>query len=189
MADRKTGKQDFGARLQKLRTQSGVSLREVSRKSHLSASSLSAIEKGQSSPTLATLQRILQALGTTFTDFFGTPSAPDLHPVFRSDTMATIRDPHRIYTLLFPRRKDVRFEALHETLSPRESVPEWETHAFDVGGVLLKGGPVRLEIEGRGEWRLRRGDAFYIKAGEKHRACNEGAGDAVQVTIMCPPRY
>jgi transcriptional regulator with XRE-family HTH domain len=189
MTDRKTGEQDFGARLQKLRAKSGVSLREASRKANLSASSLSAIEKGRSSPTLATMQRILQALGTNFADFFGTPAAPDLHPVFRSDAMATIRDPHRIYTLLFPRREDLRFEALHETLSPREAAPEWETHAFDVGGVLLKGGPVRLEIEGRGEWRIRRGDAFYIKAGEKHRACNEGTGNAVQVTIMCPLRY
>jgi transcriptional regulator with XRE-family HTH domain len=179
----------FGARLLQLRTRQGVSLRELSRRANLSASSLSAIEKECSSPTLATLQRILQALGASFADFFGTPAETATGPVYRADAMSTIRDPHRIYTLLFPRREDVRFEMIHETLSPREAAPEWETHTFDVGCVLLKGGPMKLEIDGRGEWRVRRGDAFYIKAGEKHRARNEGAGDAVQITIMCPPRY
>lgn len=179
----------FGALLLQLRTRRGVSLRELSRRANLSPSSLSAIEKERSSPTLATLQRILQALGANFVDFFGAPAAPDTEPVFRSAAMATLRDPHRLYTLLFPRRDDLRFEMLHETLAPTETAPEWETHAFDVGGVLLKGGPVRLEIAGRGQWRVNRGDAFYVKAGEKHRARNEGGANAVQITIMCPPRY
>ena len=61
--------------------------------------------------------------------------------------------------------------------------------AFDVGGVLLQGGPVRLEIEGRGAWQVDPEDAFYIKAGEKHRAGNVGNGNAVLITVVCPPRY
>jgi quercetin dioxygenase-like cupin family protein len=122
-------------------------------------------------------------------EFFAPSAVPEAEPVFRAAGMATVRDPHRIYRLLFPRRDDLRFEVLHETLAPTETAPEWETHAFDVGGVLLEGGPVRLEIEGRGTWLVDRGDAFYIKAGEKHRARNEGADEAVQITIMCPPRY
>ncbi|MFZ4395249.1 MAG: helix-turn-helix domain-containing protein [Kiritimatiellia bacterium] len=189
MAAETVGDKGLGARLMQLRERQSVGLRELSRRAGLSASSLSAVEKGRSSPTLATLQRILQALGTGFGEFFAAPVAPEAEPVFRSGNMAIVRDPHRIYTLLFPRRDDLRFEALHETLMPIESAPEWEIHAFDVGGVLLKGGPVRLEIEGRGAWRVNRGDAFYIKAGEKHRARNEGDGNAVQITVMCPPRY
>jgi transcriptional regulator with XRE-family HTH domain len=180
---------DVGERLRRLREEQGVGLRELSRRADLSASSLSAIEKGRSSPTLATLQRLLQALDTTFADFFAAPAQPDAEPVFRARDMSTIRDPHRSYTLLFPRRDDFRFEVLRERLAPTEADAEWETHAFDVGGVVLEGGPVRLEIEGRGEWRMNRGDAFYVKAGEKHRAANEGDGDAIQITIMCPPRY
>ena len=189
MAAGTVGEKVMGARLMQLREKQAVSLRELSRRAGLSASSLSAIEKGRSSPTLATLQRILQALGTGFGEFFAASAVPETEPVFRAGHMAIVRDPHRIYTLLFPRRDDLRFEALHETLTPIESSPEWETHAFDVGGVLLKGGPVRLEIQGRGEWLVNRGDAFYIRAGEKHRASNEGDGNAVQITIMCPPRY
>ncbi len=189
MATGKPGTGDFGARLLRLREKQGVSLRELSRRAGLSPSALSAVEKGRSSPTLATLQRILQALDASFADFFGAAPAEEADPVFRAGSMAAIRDRHRVYTLLFPKREDFRFEMLQETLAPTETAPEWEKHTFDVGGVLLKGGPVRLEIEGRGEWRVRKGDAYYIRAGEKHRACNEGAGDAVQITIMCPPRY
>lgn len=189
MAKRTSNPQDFGARLLQLRTRRNVTLRELSRRAGLAPSALSAIEKGRSSPTLATLQRILQALDASFMDFFGAPPEATTEPVFSARRMTVLRDPHRTYTLLFPGREDLRFEMLHETLSPRETTPEWETHAFDVGGILLKGGPLRLEIEGRGEWRIGRGDAFYIKAGEKHRTRNEGNGNAVQVTIMCPPRY
>jgi mannose-6-phosphate isomerase-like protein (cupin superfamily) len=48
---------------------------------------------------------------------------------------------------------------LRETLAPTEEAAEWETHAF------------------------------YVKAGESHRARSVGKRRAVLIAIMCPPQY
>lgn len=189
MAATSTDVTDFGIRLCQLREERGVSLRELGRRTGLSASSLSAIEKGRSSPTLATLQRILQALGTSIGEFFATPAVSEVVPVFHAAEMSTIHDRHRAYTLCFPRRVDLRFEMLREVLATTETTPDWERHDCDVGGILLHGGPVQLEIEGHGAWVLQQNDAFYITAGEKHRARSIGKENAILVTVLCPPRY
>lgn len=179
---------NLGKYLAQLRQKRRIGLRELSRTAGLAPASLSAIEKGQSSPTLATLHKVLKALGTDFAEFF-TSTPLDKSPLFPSGEMRTIEDAHRRYVLLFPKREDLRFEMIHETIAPSETESEWEVHDFDMGGVILEGGPVRLEIEGQGEWRLNAGDAFYIKAELKHRATNLGDRPLKLISVADPPRY
>ena len=62
-----------GRPLRRLREQRGLSLREASRRSGLSVSFLSAIERGTSGATIATLQRLTAAYGTTLNELFGSP--------------------------------------------------------------------------------------------------------------------
>lgn len=180
---------EFGTELAKLRQATGLSLRELARQADLSPASLSAIEKGTSSPTLATLHKILKALGTDFAAFFSDSKPAEASPVFRAGEGRTIQDANRQYTLLFPKREDLRFEIVRETIASRESSPEWESHDFDLGGVILEGGPMRLEIEGVGEWVLETGDGFYIKAGQKHRGTNLSGGAVKLMTVADPPKY
>ena len=180
---------NISTRLRQLRAERGESLREVARAAELSPASLSAIENGGSSPTLATMSRVLKALGTSFAEFFAPLPAADESPVFPAAEMRTVEDAHRQYTLLLPHRADLKFEMVHETLSPAEADSEWETHECDVGGVILHGGPARLEIEGRGEWTLRRGDTFYVAGGQRHREINLGKRPLKQITVWYPPKY
>jgi len=180
---------EFGQDIARLRERVGMSLRQLSRKAHMSPASLSAIEKGQSSPMLATLHKILKALGTDFADFFSSANASEKLPVFPASKMRSIKDRHRRYTLLFPKRDDLKFEMVSERIAPSETEPEWETHDFDIGGVVLDGGPLRLEIEGLGEWELTADNAYYIKAGQTHRATNLGDKPVEQITVAHPPRY
>lgn len=180
---------ELGQNLVRLRTERGASLRQVARRAEISPASLSAIEKARSSPTLATLNKILKALGTGFAEFFATaPETPE-SPVFHPAQMRTIEDAHRKYVLLFPKRNDLKFEMVHETIAPTETESEWEVHDCDMGGIVLQGGPARLEIEGQGAWILQRGDVFYVKAGLRHRAVNLGRGPLKQITVWHPPKY
>lgn len=176
-------------KLAELRNQRGISMREASRAAGLSVAALSAIEKGQSSPTLATLHKILKALGTDFASFFAEAREPS--PVFRAERMKIAEGKHRKCTFLLPGRDDLRFQMLSESISASETEDEceWERHDFDLGGVVLSGGPARLEMEDSGSWTLTKGDAFYIKAGIKHRALNLGRGNLELVTVADPPRY
>lgn len=182
------GPGELGENIRRLRREAGLGLRELSRASEISAATLSAIEQGRSSPTLANLHKILRALGTNFAAFFAEGPAGEDCPVFSAKSMKTFRDAHRRYTLLLPKRADVRFEALHEVLLPTEKASAWETHDCDLGGIVLSGGPGVLQMEGAGEWPVRKGDAFYVKAGQRHRLCVKGRRLEL-ITIWYPPRY
>jgi DNA-binding transcriptional MerR regulator/quercetin dioxygenase-like cupin family protein len=63
--------QDRGAILRQLRRRAGFSLREASRLADLSAGFISAIERGTSGASVATLQRLTAAYGATLQDLFG----------------------------------------------------------------------------------------------------------------------
>lgn len=64
---------DVGGRLRQLREEQGLSIRELARKSGLSANALSLIERGRSSPSVSTLYKISEALNVQITSFFETP--------------------------------------------------------------------------------------------------------------------
>jgi transcriptional regulator with XRE-family HTH domain len=179
---------NFGPFLRDLREKKNLGLRELSRIADIAPASLSAIEKGESSPTLATLHKLLKALGTDFSSFFEEASLADT-PVFPADHTRQVNDAHRVYQILFPKRSDLRFEMLVETIAATEGESEWETHDCDMGGLLLEGGPLKLQIQDRGEWIVNAGDSFYVKAQQKHRAINAGSMPARMVTVCAPPRY
>lgn len=179
---------ELGKRLRQVRTRMRVGVRELARMAELSPATLCAIERGGSYPSLVTLHKILKALGTDFAEFFATAHEPDM-PAFRAKSMQSIADKHRQYRILLPKRRDIRFEMLHETIAPTEREGEWEVHDVDVGGVILSGDKARLEIEGLGQWTLRKGDSFYINAKFKHRLVNVGKRPITQVTVVVPPRY
>jgi DNA-binding transcriptional MerR regulator len=64
-----------GRPLRRLRHQHGLSLREASERTGLSVSFLSALERGVTGASIATLQRLTAAYGTTLHELFGAPSA------------------------------------------------------------------------------------------------------------------
>ena len=180
---------DLGKAIQGLRARKQIGLRELARMTEMSPASIVAIEKGSSSPNLATLHKILKTLETTFAEFFANVPEQTQSPVFSSKDMQSISDENRKYTFLLPKRVDTRFEMIYETIAFTEKEIHWEKHDCDCGGVILSGGPARLEIESEGQWKLKKGDSFYIKAGFNHRLINLGKQPIKQVVVMDPPRY
>jgi transcriptional regulator with XRE-family HTH domain len=182
-------KQITAQSIRDLRVQSSITLRELSRMTGVSAAYIVSIEKGASSPTIATLAKILKALGTDLATFFTKASNEPEKPVFSAKEMKDVRDEYRHNIFLLPKRSDLHFEMVDETIFPNEKNTEWEIHDCDVGGVIISGGPAMLEIESYGQWKLCKGDSFYIKAKKKHRLINKGKNKLRQITIMDPARY
>jgi transcriptional regulator with XRE-family HTH domain len=180
---------ELGTHIRTLRDRRGISLRELGRLAGMAPASISTIENGRSSPTLATLHKILRALGTDFADFFTSPWVAQQEPVFPAAGMRVLEDGARRYVIPFPKREDIRFEALVETIRPTRRRSQWETLDCDMAGLLLSGGPLILELRERGEWMVKAGDAFYVREGTPHRATNQGRTPAKVVTIYYPPRY
>ena len=183
--------QKLADRLLRLREKVGLSLRELGRMAGMSPAAISAIEKGQSSPTLATLHKVLKALGTDFAEFFVVPEGGEdqCELTFSRGAMKVLADGARRCVLAFPKREDIQFELAWETIEGGEDEAEWEVHDCDVGGIVISGGGGFLEVEGRVGRVLEIGDAFYIPEGAKHRVVNQGAGTVELVTAFYPARY
>jgi len=177
-----------GKKLKALREEKGLSLREVARRSGLSPANVSLIENGRANPTLASVRKILQVLGYTFSEFFGEDSKAMEKPVFYGKNMKYVQNGHRKYTFLLPRRRDIRVELLSEEWAVGD-VSEMEELDCDVAGCVLEGGPIEIEVEGEGKWKIKAGDSFYIPAGYRHRGTNKGNIAANLLTCYYPPRY
>ena len=179
----------IGTHLKEIRLRAGLTLRQLGGKCSIAASYLSNLERGGSSPTLATLTKILHALGSDLESFFANAAGGAMTGVvFRRGDMRVATDTARRYTFLLPRRKDVKAEMLDEYLMPGESEPELESLDCDVAGVLLSG-TLELEIQGEARQVLCPGDSFYVAAGKGHRGRCLGPDPAHLITVYVPPKY
>ena len=175
-----------GARLRNLRQRSNISLRELARRTDISVSYLSGIEKDNASPTLATLRRILVALGSNFPSFFSDePENSSEAYIFRKSGMKTVMNDDREYTFILPQRPDIQMEMMDENYFPSDTTPEFEVMEHDFAGYVVSGN-ITVEIADSGPVHLSCGDAFHVPQGVQLRGyCRQGE-QARLVTIHYP---
>jgi transcriptional regulator with XRE-family HTH domain len=174
-------------RLRHLRQRCQLSMRGLAGKAGVTAGYISGVESGRISPTIATLRKMLNAMGADIGDFFSEQTATTSGQVFRRETMRAVRDRKRFYTMILPSRPDIRLLMLDEEFKPGER-PAYEALAGDLAGYVIQG-ELALEIEGEKITRLRAGDAFYVPAHVRvrGRASRSGSGPARLVTVQLLP--
>jgi len=179
---------DTGSRIQMLRRRSGLSLRRLAGRAAVSPGLVSSIERGRSSPSIATLRKILMALGTDLGTFFAGDPDAQTGPVFLRERMNVVSDAERSYTMVFPRRENVTIQLLDEQMAPARRRPPFEKLNCDVAGYIISGSLV-MEIKGKGRQMLRPGDAFYVPRGLEHRGYAHPDEPVRLITVYSPPRY
>ena len=179
---------DVGQRIMMLRQRSGLSIRQLAERAEVTAGIISCIERGKNSPSITTLSKILMALGTNLQGFFGGEGFLETGYVMRRERMRSIADDQRSYTLLFPKRDDIKLEMLDELHDPSGPPPELEALSCDVAGYVIAGS-MRLEIADDGEYILRPGDSFYVPRDTVHRGYALGEQPARVITVCFPPMY
>jgi transcriptional regulator with XRE-family HTH domain len=179
---------DVAQRVQSLRKRCGLSIRQLASLAGVTPAIVSCIERGKNSPSIATLQKLLIALGTDLGAFFAGRDRQALGPVIPREQMRAISDVDRTYTIVFPRRPGISIEMLDEHIRSSRRRPPFETLKCDVACYLLAG-ILTLEIKGQPKQTLRPGDAFYIKKGQEHRGF-AGDGEPVRlITVYYPAKY
>src|SRR5438309_5572800 len=83
-------------RVRELRAQRGLSLDALARKSGVSRSMISLIERGESSPTAVVLEKLAAGLGVPLASLFDAPR-PSHEPVSRAKDQSQWKDPHSGY--------------------------------------------------------------------------------------------
>ena len=140
-------KTDVGQKLQILRKRCSLSIRKLAELSGITPGMISCIERNKTSPSIATLRKILTAMESDLAAFFADETVQDSKTIFARERMQTISDRERSYTIILPKRDDIGVEILDENFYPTDVLPEFETLECDITGYVLCGN-LKLEISG-----------------------------------------
>lgn len=162
-----------GQRLRQLREERGISIRELSRRSGLSANALSMIERGLTSPSVSTLYRLTDALNVPITALFRQDQGQQAI-VFRAVSDRThVPFPLGVWEGLGGEAFTGRMQPFMLTLeSGAESGPDKIVHTGSEFVMCLRGS-LEYEVEGK-SYRLEVGDSLLFAARLTHRWYNPG---------------
>ncbi|MEN6372138.1 MAG: helix-turn-helix domain-containing protein [Armatimonadota bacterium] len=165
---------DTGARLKAFRENRKLTMRELASASNVSVSLVSKIESGKVSPTVMSLNKLLEAMNVDLYEFFldKIDSDPSEQVVFRQAEMVSVEDDEHKWYFAFAKHPDIKAELTYEEYQPHTKLAEKESHKGDLLGMVISG-ELTLEVIGKGKFIVRAGDAFYVKAGQLHVARNE----------------
>ncbi len=174
--------ESVGGRLQAVRKQHGLSQRELARRAEVTNSTLSMIEQGKVSPSVASLEKIVTAIPMSLQEFFS-DSLELTPPVFRLEHFVHVEKDmveYRIMPLNQYSNKGVFLAK--QTYSPGAKISsEWMFRDGHVGGILSDG-ELELHLEGT-VYDLKPGDGFYFSLHRSHSFVNASDKDCVVICV------
>jgi transcriptional regulator with XRE-family HTH domain len=181
------GSVEIGAKIRCLRLARSLTQEELADRCELSKGFISQLERDTTSPSIATLMDILQALGTDLRQFFSEDR--DAKTVFSHDDFAvkTEEDSGRETVWLVPDAQRNRMEPILVTLAAGASTLSDDPHEGEEFGYVLEGAV--WVVTGGGRTRARRGDSFLIHPSEPHRLENPGRRPARVLWVSTPPSF
>lgn len=186
-AQAKTGKIDVGSRLKALRMERNLSQRDLAASSGVTNGMISMIEQNKHSPSIATLNRITDALGLSVGEFFSTGEV-DSEPkiFFTPEDLTRLVDGKLELSVVAGERRTKALQILYEVYHPGgDTGPEMLSHPGEEGGIVISG-EVEVMVGDKAQI-LKAGDAYYFESNIPHRFRNKGSVAAVLVSACTPP--
>jgi transcriptional regulator with XRE-family HTH domain len=182
---------EIGAKIRQLRKQRAITLDVLTMRTGLSPGYLSKIERGLSSPPIATLSRIAFALGVKLSDFFQDyEETLSISIITPSERKALTRDGQTFgyrYETLAHRRQNKLMEPFIISLIPHRHDNKMFVHKGEEMLYLLEG-----EIEmiyGDDRYQVTAvGTCIYIDASVPHRALCIGDNEARVLVVVSQPQ-
>ena len=175
-----------GQALRELRRSRGLSLRDLARKSSCSASFISQVEQGKTSPSLVSAKRICRALDMMVAEFLALNNErrKARHVPRSNPSQLVTKWPKASLHHLLPATEQTNFSILVLEL-PTRGQTAWRAAKRTMLelGVVLKG-TVLFEI-GDESKRMSHNDAVYFDLLNRHRWRNVGRGHA-RVLLLNP---
>jgi DNA-binding transcriptional MerR regulator len=175
-----------GERIRRQRRRRGLSLRAVAAMTGLSPSSISAVERGLSSPTVGSLHRLAIAFETTVPALMGTPEPherlvvrPHERPLLFGAPGVKMENLYDVDTLL---------QSMLITVDPGSGSEDSYAHEGEEVLYVIEG-EIEVTLDEIDTYRLQPGDAMTFPSTRPHRWTNPGDLTAVIVWINTPPTF
>jgi transcriptional regulator with XRE-family HTH domain len=180
------GAGSIGQLLYRLRMQRGVTLRDVAQATNLSASFLSAVERGESDIALGRLERVAAYFGHDLGSLLGY-SARRAKPqyVLPRDRVLLDRGPGVRYEVM--RLPGVEMELMITEFEPGAAFEDEQIHeGIDI--MLVTRGEVVLSLQGE-DYPVREGECVVWSGAYRHRIRNDSNTPASEIAISTERLY
>ncbi len=174
---------DVGKRIKSIRKKKNLTLQEVSEKSGMSATAISAIERNVSSPTVTTLAAIGRALGESLSTLLGETEID--YVVTRAGNRERVATDIRNveFQSLAAGIPGQRFQPRLSILKPGvNSGEDLVNHSGDEFLFVIRGA-LDVEIDGTSV-RLGEGDSIYFRGNTPYRWRNDPAGEETHLLFV-----
>lgn len=179
---------ELGERLHRLRSERGLSLRELAEQSGLTASFISQVERGRASPSIASLARLAEAFGVGVGHLFE-PAPPTgrfvAHDQRRTILLRGLGEVDEYVTADPAGRLQVSISTFE--VGGRTAEAPF-VHESDEECVLVLEGRVEVMV-GEDRYLLEPGDAVTYSPQVPHIARNVGSETAKVIFVMTPPSF
>lgn len=179
---------EIGSRIKDLRILNGLTQEELADRSELSKGFISQLENDLTSPSIATLEDILQCLGTDLSSFFSKQES-EKQVVFRDeDYFEKIDEEQKTITeWIIPNAQKNMMEPIRLTLEPGGTTYPDNPHDGEEFGYVLSG--VIYVHLGKKRYKVRKGETFYFKADTTHYIEAGPKTSASILWISTPPSF
>lgn len=176
---------NIGYKIKELRTSKNLTLEELASRCELTKGFLSQLERNLTSPSIATLDDILEALGSNLSDFFQEEKKDRI--VFRKDDYyINEKDGATIYWIV----PDAQKRAMEPLILQLEKDAQSQIimpHDGEEFGYVLDGEIVLKQ--GSANYMISKGETFYLNGKHKHIVVNEKEKVAKVMWVMTPPNF
>ena len=188
---------EIGHRLREVREMRGLSQRDLAGRAGLTNGAISLIEQNKSSPSVASLKRLLDAIPMTMSQFFSEFEEPGSPKYFYAADEFIELSPQDAGLGELAARVSLRqvgdasrhaLQMLHEPYPPgADTGPDMLTHEGEESGVVVQG---LIELTVADQIRvLNPGDGYLFDSRLPHRFRNIGEGPCVIISACTPPSF
>ncbi|MFQ5650055.1 MAG: cupin domain-containing protein [bacterium] len=180
---------NVGQKLKALRRQHNLTLKELSCKSGVSTTQISEIERDLTSPTIATLIKLISALGQETSIFFETESSKKVSLVRRVERSLVVDQKNDVHIeAITTGVVDSKLKAILAYPKPgQENIPGGYRHSGEELIFVIKG-RVQVKLD-RQTYILEEGDAIHFRGEMRHTIKNITEGDVQLLSVITPPNY
>ena len=182
---------DIGQRLKEIRIGRGLSQRELASRAGLTNGTISLIETDKTSPSVASLKSLLDAIPISMAEFFGSLEDQDSPKIFyRADefTQVAPEGPGQVSLRQLGNARDHSLQVLHETYPVgADTGPEFLSHEGEEAGVITVG-QIELTVGEKIEV-LEVGDGYLFDSRQPHRFRNIANETCEIISALTPPVF
>jgi len=180
----------IGINIKSNRESKSITLRELAKKTNVSASLLSQVENGKVSPSLATLKKIADALDTTLGILVGEESKNENDPVLRESQRKVLSQEGKGVKMYVLTSKDCnkQMEPLLFELQPKASSGKKSYKHFGQEFVLVIKGTLEITLNDN-IYVLKKGDSIYFNSNVPHYFRNIDKKTTEAVWVVTPPTF